>query len=62
MKVTIARIALGAILLSFAAAEIGRPTTFVAKKSAHAPAAGESIGQQELDDLPPIVKPAMGKH
>jgi hypothetical protein len=48
--------ALAAIVLALVAGEIARPTTFHAKRVVHGP----EIDRVELDDLPPIVTPALG--
>jgi hypothetical protein len=63
VKFSPTRFALAAIVIVFFCAEIARPTTFATKRSAHVRAAGSGasyLDQAELDDLPPIVMPALG--
>jgi hypothetical protein len=60
----IQKIALGAIVLALAVAEIVRPTTFAPKRVSHTSMLGivarPTLDQAELDDLPPTVTPAIG--
>jgi hypothetical protein len=57
-------LALCAIALALAGAEIARPTTFHSKRVSHASLLGivarPALDQSELDNLPPIVTPAIG--
>ena len=58
------RIAFVAIVLAVAVAEIVRPTQFAAKRVSHTSmlgiAAHAALDKTDIDDLPPIVTPAMG--
>jgi hypothetical protein len=59
-----ARSALGAIAVILIGAEVVRPTTFHPKRVSHTSLLGlqahPALDQAELDDLPPIVDPALG--
>jgi hypothetical protein len=61
---TIQRLALCIIAVALAVAELVRPTTFHAKHVSHTSLLGmtarPALDQTELDDLPPIVTPALG--
>jgi len=60
----LARYALCAIAVILIGAEVVRPTTFHAKRVSHTSLLGieahPALDQTELDDLPPIVNPAIG--
>jgi hypothetical protein len=62
--VSFARYALCAIAVILIGAEVVRPTTFHAKRVSHVSLLGlgppPALDQAELDDLPPIVTPALG--